>query len=103
VQLLEMLEQGKVVNLTSSKAILEILKRQQYTEGIGRRLGAYKIASKSGSLDHLRSDVAIVYAKSGPIAIAITVEDIPGIDYSVDNPGLLRIAALAEKIVKAWD
>jgi len=45
------------------------------------------IASKSGALDHLRSDVAIVYSQYGPVAMAITVNNIPEVDYGVDNPG----------------
>jgi beta-lactamase class A len=98
IRLLEMLEKGE---LAGSKEMLEILKRQQYTDGIARKLGDVKTASKSGSLDHLRSDVAIVYTKNGPIAIAITVDDIPAIDYSVDNPGLLLIADLAKLLVAA--
>lgn len=57
------------------------------------------IASKSGSLDHLRSDVGIVYSKHGPIAMAITVEGIPEIDYTPDNPGDLLISALSEILV----
>jgi beta-lactamase class A len=97
IQLLEMLESGK---LASSKEIIEILKRQQYSDGIGRRLDGLTIANKTGSLDHLRSDVGIVYTKAGPIAIAITVEDIPGIDYGEDNIGLLMIADLAKLIVE---
>ncbi len=96
IQLLEMLESGK---LAGSKEILEILKRQQYSDGIGRKLDGLTIANKTGSLDHLRSDVGIVYTKSGPIAMAITVEDIPGIDYGEDNIGLLMIADLAKLIV----
>lgn len=100
VKLLEMLEGGK---LEGSKEMLEILKRQQDNTGMQRKLGKYTIASKSGALDHLRSDVGIVYAKSGPIAMAITVEDIPGIDYGPDNPGLLVLADLAEMIVNAWE
>jgi beta-lactamase class A len=97
IQLLEMLESGK---LAGSKEIIEILKRQQYSDGIGRRLDGLTIANKTGSLDHLRSDVGIVYTKAGPIAIAITVEDIPGIDYGEDNIGLLMIADLAKLIVE---
>lgn len=96
IELLEMLESGK---LAGSKEILEILKRQQYTDGLGRKLDGLTIANKTGSLDHLRSDVGIVYTKAGPIAIAITVEDIPGIDYGEDNIGLLMIADLAKLIV----
>jgi beta-lactamase class A len=72
VKLLEMLEGGK---LEGSKDMLEILKRQQDNTGMQRKLGKYTIASKSGALDHLRSDVGIVYAKSGPVAIAIGGDD----------------------------
>ena len=96
IELLAMLEAGK---LAGSKEIIEILKRQQYTDGLGRKLDGLTIANKTGSLDHLRSDVGIVYTKAGPIAIAITVEDIPGIDYGEDNIGLLMIADLAKLIV----
>jgi beta-lactamase class A len=97
VKLLEMLHTGKVSGATD---MIAILKRQQYTDGIARRIGEIEVASKSGSLDHLRSDVALVYTKQGPIAIAITVEDIPGVDYGVDNPGLLQLADLAKIVVE---
>jgi beta-lactamase class A len=100
LRLLEMLEKGEVVSKAASAEMIELLKRQQYTDGIARKLGDLKTASKSGSLDHLRSDVAIVYTKNGPIALAITVDDIPAIDYSPDNPGLLLIADLAKLLVE---
>lgn len=96
VRLLEILEMGQT---PGARDMLAILKRQQYTEGLGRKLSHFDIASKSGSLDHLRSDVGIVYTPAGPIALAITVEDIPGIDYGMDNPGLHLIADLAQLIV----
>jgi beta-lactamase class A len=96
VRLLEMLDAGK---LPGSKDMIAILKRQQYQDGIGRKLKGLSIANKTGSLDHLRSDVGIVYTPSGPIAIAITVEDIPVIDYGEDNPGLFLIADLSKLIV----
>ena len=88
VRLLEMLEQGKVVSAEASKDVLGILRRQQYKTGIGRRAGdGVEVASKSGSLDALRSDVGIAYTKGGRIAMAITVDDMPVIDYSPDNAG----------------
>jgi len=58
------------------------------------------IASKSGALDHLRSDVGIVYSQHGPIAIAITVNNIPEVDYGVDNPGDILISRLSEILVE---
>lgn len=99
LRLLELLEKGEVVTKSASKEILDILGRQQYTEGLGRKIEGLKSASKSGSLDHLRSDVGIIYTKKGPLALAITVDDIPGVDYSVDNPGLLLIADLTQLLL----
>ena len=97
ISLLGMIEAGK---LPGSAEMLSILKRQQYNDGLGRKIAGLVVANKTGSLDHLRSDVGIVYTKAGPIAIAITVDDIPDIDYGEDNPGLLMIADLA-KIISA--
>ena len=100
ISLLGMIEAGK---LPGSAEMLSILKRQQYNDGLGRKLAGLIVANKTGSLDHLRSDVGIVYTKAGPIAMAITVEDIPDIDYGEDNPGLLMIADLAKIISAAWN
>lgn len=80
--------------------MLAVLKHQQYHEGIGRDMKDVTIASKSGALDHLRSDVGIVYSKNEPIAMAITVDDIPDVEYSPDNPGDLLISSLSEILVE---
>lgn len=88
VTLLERLEQGRVVSPEASKDVIGILKRQQFKTGIGRRVDAKtEVASKSGALDALRSDVGIAYTPGGRIAMAITVDDMPVIDYSPDNAG----------------
>ncbi|MFN7933588.1 MAG: serine hydrolase [Bryobacteraceae bacterium] len=94
VLLLEMIEKGEVVSKEASKEMITVLKRQRYTEGIGRRLGNTPVASKSGALDALRSDVGVVYHPKGRVAIAITVDDIKKTDWSADNPGHLMIAEL---------
>ncbi|MGE5357892.1 MAG: serine hydrolase [Bacteroidales bacterium] len=99
VRLLEMLERGTVVSARVSNEIIATLKRQQYKDGIGRHAGDIEVASKSGALDHLRSDVGIAYAKGGRIAMAITVDDMPKIDYSPDNVGNLLIADIALALI----
>ena len=99
VRLLELLEQGRVVSPAASKDLLSILERQQYKDGIGRRSGELRIASKSGSLDALRSDVGIAYTSHGRIAIAITVDDMPEIDYSPDNIGGKLISDLSQVLI----
>lgn len=86
--LLEKLERGEVVSEEASAEMIAILKRQQYTDGIGRNLlDTVPVASKSGALDRLRSDVGIVYTRRGRIVMAITVDDMPVIHYSMDNAG----------------
>jgi beta-lactamase class A len=40
-----------------------------------------------------------VWTPQGVIAIAITVDDMPQIDYSPDNAGNLLISRLAQRIV----
>ncbi|MGI8961561.1 MAG: serine hydrolase [Bryobacteraceae bacterium] len=100
VTILEKLHRGELVNKAASDEMIAVLKRQQYHEGIGRDMKDVTIASKSGALDHLRSDVGIVYSKSAPIAMAITIDDIPEIDYSPDNPGDLLISAISEIFVE---
>jgi hypothetical protein len=79
--------------------MLEILERQQFKEGLGRRR-ADETASKSGSLDALRSDVALIRSNGGRIAIAATVDDMPRVDYSPDNVGNILLADLADIAVE---
>jgi beta-lactamase class A len=100
VIILEKLYRGELVSKTASAEMLTVLKRQRDHDSIGRDMKDVTIANKSGALDHLRSDVGIVYSKRGAIAMAITVEDIPEINYTPDNPGNLLISALSEILVE---
>ncbi len=58
------------------------------------------IANKTGALDRLRSDVALVYSDRGRIAMAITVDDMPEIVWNVEDPGLLMISRLSLSLVE---
>jgi beta-lactamase class A len=102
VSLLEWLYRGELVSKAASDEILGIMKKQMWRDGMPRYFDStgVEVADKVGALDHLRSDVGIVFAKSGPIAIAITCEDIPKIDWSPDNPGYLFIAQASKMIVE---
>ena len=81
--------------------ILDILAKQQVRDGMARRApDDLRIVSKSGALDALRSDLGIVYAKGGPIAMAITVDEMPVTDYSPDNVGNVLIWELATVLVE---
>jgi len=100
VAILEKLDRGEIVSPEASKEILAVLGRCQDGNGVRRRLQGLKIANKTGALDALRSDVALVYSPGGKIAMAITVDGMPKPDWSPDNPGLLLIADLAKLLVE---
>jgi beta-lactamase class A len=100
VTILEKLERGEIVSHDASKEILAIMKRCQDSTGIRRRLGGTSVANKTGALDALRSDVGIVYTKAGPIMMAITVDGMPKVEWSPDNPGLLLIADVAKMLAE---
>jgi beta-lactamase class A len=99
VAILEMLEKGEIVSPEASRDILGIMKRCQDATGVRRKLSSLTIANKTGALDALRSEVALVYGKSFRIAMAITVDDMPKIDYTPDNVGSILIADLARILV----
>lgn len=92
--IVEKLEKGEVISAEASKEMLEIMGRQQYREGLGRRLAAMKFSSKNGALDALRSDVGIVYSPGGRIVMAITCDGMKRVDWTVDNRGLLLLSEL---------
>ncbi len=95
VTLLEKIERGEIVSPEASKEMIGILKRQQSHDGIARNVKRIETATKPGALDALRSDVGIFYTKRGRIAMAITCDEMPTIDWSVDNPAQLPMARLA--------
>lgn len=100
VTILEKLYRGELVSKAASDEMLTVLKRQRDHNGVGRDMIDTVIASKAGALDHLRSDVAIIYGPHGAVAMAITVQGIPIVDYGADNRGDLLIARLSELLVQ---
>ena len=99
VTILDKLEHGEIVSKEASREMIGILKHCQDGTGIRRRMGGLSVANKTGSLDALRSDVGIVYSKGGRIAMAITVDGMPKVDYTPDNAGSVLIADLAKILV----
>ncbi len=97
--LLEKIYRGQLVNKSSSDEMLAILKRQRDHDGLGRDMKDVTVANKSGALDHLRSDVGILYVAGGPVVMAITVDDMPEINWTPENPGELLISQLSRIVV----
>jgi beta-lactamase class A len=95
VQIMEKLERGEIVSKEASNQMLELMKREQGRNSIGRDMPGVPMASKYGALDALRSCVATLYTKQGKIAIAITVDEMPEVVWSVDNPAYLLMMRLS--------
>jgi beta-lactamase class A len=100
VRILEKLDAGEIVNKAAAKEMIDLMKREQARYAIGRTTWDLPMASKYGALDSLRSCVAIVNSKHGRIAIAITVDDMPKVMWSVDNPGYLLMNRLSLILVE---
>lgn len=100
VVLLEKLERGDVINAASSKEMLDLMKREQGTNGIWRPQWRVPKATKSGALDALRSNVGIIYHPRGRIALAITCHEMPEVMWTVDNPAMLLMSRLSEIVTE---
>lgn len=100
VTLMERLERGEIVSAAASKEMLELMKREQGQNGIGRGLRGVPKATKSGALDALRSNVGIIYHPRGRIALAITCDDMPEVMWTPDNPAFHLMSRLSEILIE---
>jgi beta-lactamase class A len=100
VLLMEKLERGEVISAAVSKEMIELMKREQGRNAIGRSQPELSLASKYGALDRLRSAIGIVYSGKGRIAMAISCDDMPEIMWSVDNPAYLLMSRLSAILVE---
>lgn len=83
-------------------AAISMLKHQTDGNSIPRYLTGVDVANKTGSLDDVRNDVAIVYAKNGPIVISAFTYANADQSWTPDNAGALLIGKMAKTIVDAW-
>ena len=100
VTLMEKLERGEIISPSASKEMLELMKREQGTNGIWRGQWRVEKATKSGALDALRSNVGIIYHPRGRIVMAVTCNEMPDVNWTVDNPALLLMSRLSEILIE---
>jgi len=88
---------------------MKMLRNQFYRDTIPRYLekldsteSGSGIASKTGSLNAVRADVAIVAGKTGPIVISIFTYENDDTGWTADNEAEVTIAKLSKAIVDAW-
>jgi beta-lactamase class A len=91
------------------KVALNMLRNQFYRNTIPRYLEEVDssetgsgIASKTGSLNAVRNDVAIVMGRSGPMVLSIFTYENEDKSWTPDNQAEMMIARLAKEIVKTW-
>jgi beta-lactamase class A len=100
VLVMEKLERGQIISPAASKEMIDLMKREQGRNAIGRSLWSVPMASKYGALDRLRSAVGILYTKKGRIAMAISCDEMPEVMWSVDNPAYLLMSRLSEALAE---
>ncbi len=90
-------------------AILHMLRNQQDRESLPRYIESMDtsehgsaIANKTGALDQVRNDVALISTKNGPVVIAGFTFDNADQRWNGDNEGEQTLARLAQAIVQAW-
>jgi len=89
--------------------MLYMLRNQQYRNLVPHYIetsdtseGLSLIANKTGSLDEVRNDVAVVYSKNGPIVISAFTYDNQDKSWNNDNAAELLVAHVAKLIMEAW-
>lgn len=91
------------------KTMLDILRNQQDRDSVPRYLESgdtseipSAIANKTGALDDVRNDVALVETKSAPILISAFTWDNKDQSWTPDNAAEVLIAKMAKGVVTAW-
>ncbi len=97
--IVEKLERGEIISPAVSREMLDLMKREQGTNGIWRSQWRVPKATKSGALDALRSNVGIIYHPRGRIVLAITCYEMPEVMWTVDNPALLLMSRISEIVI----
>lgn len=99
VKLLELLANGKIISPETSAEMINIMKNNQDYEMMKRYLPEdVAVANKSGSIDRMKADIGIVYAKCATYAVAIFCDQLSEVSYAVDNSGHLAIAEISKLI-----
>ena len=90
-------------------AILHMLRNQQDRDSLPRYLEALDtsehgsaIANKTGALDQVRNDVALISTKNGPVVIAAFTWENADQRWTGDNDAEKTLASVGEAVVKSW-
>ncbi len=99
VQLLEMIEGGKVVSPEACKEMLDHLKRCDDKEKMTRLLPAGTVvAHKTGSVNASKTDAGIIYTKSGPVVVCVLTDGNEDQRWAADNAAQVLIGKIARVV-----
>ena len=93
--------QPSASDLAICNTALQMLKNQTDHDAVPRYLNV-DVANKTGAVDGVRNDVAVVYAKGGPIVISAFTYDDKDARWTSDNKALLLMANVSKTIVDTW-
>jgi beta-lactamase class A len=99
--LVQMLAEGRVGGTATSEEILAILGGQTLRDSIPRALPEeWKYAGKTGGIDGVRNDVALVTAPDGSkFAVALFCQQLADLQWTPDNAGLLALARVTRRLL----
>jgi beta-lactamase class A len=99
VQLLELIEGGKVVSPESCKEMLGHLRACEDKEKMTRLLPAGTVvAHKTGAVNASKTDAGIIYLKSGPVAVCVLTDGNEDQRWVLDNAAQVLIGKIAREV-----
>ena len=108
-QILESIQRCDLGDRKLCDRMIDMLEHQFWRNGIPHYLEdadttevPSHVANKTGSLDHVRNDVGIVFTKDGPIVISAFTYDNADTSWTPENEGELLIARMAKTLVSGW-
>src|SRR3954454_24173296 len=108
-RVMESIVRCELKDQTLCDSMLYMLRNQQYRNLVPHYIetsdtseGLSLIANKTGSLDAIRNDVAVVYSKNGPIIISAFTYDNEDKRWNNENAAELLVAYIARTILEAW-
>ena len=101
LNLMVQLAHNEIGDEAVSKDILHILAGQFYRDAMPRLLPEdWKYMGKTGAVDAVRNDVGLVATPDGSrYALALFCQNLPVVQWTADNPGLLALARLTRRLL----
>ncbi len=104
VQLLELMDAGKVVSPEACKEMLGHLKACDDKEKIVRFLPTGTVvAHKTGSVNASKTDAGIIYTKSGPVALCVLTDGNTDQRWVIDNAAQVLIGKIAREVYEHFE